>query len=97
MECGTLCFVARVVQDRGPQNWVLRMFFSDRTKFSPHLWRMSKSVWLLFHVYPMLFVLQMTLFQCLLAAYFGSPVRPCVKCKHTLNMLFYFRSKDRFT
>ena len=81
------------------QNWGLGTFFSDQATFSLCLCRTAKGVQLLFHVYPMFMVLQMTVSQCSLAAYFGSLVQllPRVKCKEEIAALLYFRLEDRLT
>ena len=53
----------------------------------------------LFHVYHMFVVVQMTMSQSSLAAYFGSPVQPPprVKCKDVVDTQFYFQFEDRLT
>ena len=47
----------------------------------------------------MFIVEQMTISQCSLAAYFGTPVQllPLVKCKDVSNVLLYFGFNDRLT
>ena len=82
------------------RTWVLGTFLGHRaTFFFPPFWSTSKSVQLLFHVYPMFIVLQITISHCSLAAYFGSPVQPPprVKCKDVIDALLRFPFTDRIT
>ena len=61
----------------------------DWKKISPRLWRISKSVDLLFHVYSM-FVVLYTMTQRLLSVYFCFPVQPMrVKCEYVIDTLFW--------
>ena len=80
------------------KTWVLGTFFSHGKNFR-RLRRMPYTVYILLHVCSISLVIQTTMPQCSLSVYFSSPVPPLPRAKHEdpIDMLLYFRFKDRIT
>ena len=81
------------------KTWVLGTFFGDGEKISRRLRRTPHTVYLSFYVYSAFLVLQITMTQRSLSVYFCSPVQPSprAKRKDVIDVLLYFRFKDRIT